>query len=62
LRGSGNQALLVVINFSNTPFHGTVEASSGEWQEVKDPLFHDTQVAIPSVSLEAFEFRFFEKK
>jgi glycosidase len=62
LRGSGNQALLVVINFSNTPFRGTVEASSGEWQEVKEPLVHDTQVAIPSVSLNAFEFRIFEKK
>ncbi len=62
LRDSGKEELLVVINFSNTPFHGTVETYSGKWQEVKQPLFHDSQVAIPSVSLDAFEFRIFEKK
>jgi cyclomaltodextrinase len=61
-RHSAAEDVLVVINFSNTPFRGTVEASSGQWQEVKEPLFHDTQVAIPSVSLNAFEFRIFEKK
>jgi cyclomaltodextrinase / maltogenic alpha-amylase / neopullulanase len=62
LRGSGNEELLVVINLSNTPFRGTVEADSGVWQEVKEPLFHDSQTAIPSVSLDPFEFRIFEKK
>ncbi len=62
LRGSGKEELLVVINLSNTPFRGTVEAYSGEWQEVKEPLSHDTQVAIPSVSLDAYGFRIFEKK
>jgi glycosidase len=62
LRGSGKQKLLVLINLSNTPFRGTVEAESGVWQEVKEPLFRDSQVALPSVSLDAFEFRIFEKK
>ena len=62
LRGSGKEELLVVINLSNTPFHGTVETYSGEWQEVKEPLNQDSQVAIPSVSLGAFGFRIFEKK
>jgi cyclomaltodextrinase / maltogenic alpha-amylase / neopullulanase len=62
LRGSGKQELLVVINLSNTPFHGTVETYSGGWQEVKEPLFHDTQVAAQSFSLDAFEFRIFERK
>lgn len=62
LRGSGKEELLVVINLSNTPFNGTVETYSGVWQEVKEPLFPDSQLAIPSVSLDAFQFRIFEKK
>jgi cyclomaltodextrinase / maltogenic alpha-amylase / neopullulanase len=62
LRGSGKEELLVMINLSNTPFRGTVEVDSGVWQEVKDPLFHDSQIALPAVSLDAFEFRIFEKK
>jgi glycosidase len=62
LRGSGKEELLVVINLSNTPFRGTVEAGLGDWQEVKEPLFHDAQAALPAVSLDAFEFRIFEKK
>jgi glycosidase len=62
LRGSGKEELLVMVNLSNTPFRGTVEADAGVWQEVKDPLFHDSQAALPSVSLDAFEFRIFEKK
>ncbi|MGA9671626.1 MAG: alpha-amylase family glycosyl hydrolase, partial [Terracidiphilus sp.] len=62
LRGSGTDQLLVIINLSNTPFHGTVETYSGEWKEVKEPLFLGTQVALPSVSLDAFAFRIFEKK
>jgi len=62
LRGTGKDQILVAINFSNTPFRGTVEAPAGEWQEVKVPLFHCAQVGIPSVSLDAFEFRIFEKK
>jgi len=62
LRTSGDEELLVVINLSNTPFHGTVETDSGVWREVKVPLFHDSQAAPPSVSLDAFEFRIFEKK
>ncbi|MGA2891074.1 MAG: alpha-glucosidase C-terminal domain-containing protein [Terracidiphilus sp.] len=62
IRDSGNEELLVVINLSNTPFHGSVKTYLGRWREVKEPLFHDSQVAIPSVSLDAFEFRIFEKE
>jgi cyclomaltodextrinase len=62
LRASGSEEFLVVINLSNTPFRGTVEAGTGTWQEVKEPLFHDAQAALPSVSLDAFGFRMFEKK
>jgi glycosidase len=62
LRVSGREELLVMINLSNAPFHGTVETYPGEWQEVKQPLFRGSQAAIPSVSLDAFEFRIFEKK
>jgi glycosidase len=62
VRRAGNEEFLMVINLSNTPFRGTVEAETGVWQEIREPLFHDSQVAIPSVSLDAFEFRIFEKK
>jgi glycosidase len=62
VRRAGDQEFLIIINLSNTPFRGTVEVDTGVWQEVKEPLFHDSQVAIPSVSLDAFEFRIFEKK
>jgi glycosidase len=62
LRSSGEEEFLVVINLSNTLFRGTVEADSGLWQEVQEPVFHDSQVGLPSVSLDAFEFRIFEKK
>jgi glycosidase len=62
LRTSGNDELLVVINFSSTPFHGTVESGAGIWREVKVPPFHDSEVALPSVSLNAYEFRIFERQ
>jgi len=62
LRGSGREEILVVINLSNTPFRGMVEAHTGDWQEVKEPSSRETLVAIPAVSLDAFEFRIFEKK
>jgi len=62
LRGSGKEELLVVINLSNTPFHGTVDTYSDEWQDVKGPLSHDSQVAIPSASVDALGFSIFEKR
>jgi len=62
LRRSDNEEFMVVINLSNTPFRGTVEGDTGTWQEVQEPLSHHSQVALPSVSLDAFEFRIFQRK
>ena len=61
LRRSESEEFLILVNLSNTPFRGTVEAGAGHWQEVSDPLSKDEQVALPAVSLDAFQFRLFEK-
>ena len=62
LRIAGNNKLLVVINLSNTPFRGTVEAGAGAWQEIETPLSHEPQMALPSLSLDAFGFRMFQEQ
>ena len=64
LRRSSNEEFLVVINLSDTPFRGTVEAGSSSWLQIDDPVVpsRETQVALPAVSLDAFQFRIFERK
>jgi len=61
LRRTADEEFLVAINLSNTPFRGTVEAAPGPWDEVKVPGTKDHQVAIPSLSLDAFGFRIFHR-
>jgi cyclomaltodextrinase / maltogenic alpha-amylase / neopullulanase len=61
LRHTENEELLVAINLSNTPFRGTVEAASGNWDEVNVPGMKDHSIAIPSLSLDAFGFRIFHR-
>ena len=64
LRQSANEEILVVINLSGTPFRGTVEAGSSSWVQSGDPLASskETQVALPALSLDAYQFRIFEHK
>jgi cyclomaltodextrinase len=61
LRRTADEEFLVAINLSNTPFRGTVEAAPGEWDEVKVPGMNEHQIAIPSLSLDAFGFRIFHR-
>ena len=73
-RKSGNEEILVAINFSNQPFFGAVELS-GNYDEITPnigaPLPPDddkmkaksqAKAALPTISLEAFGFRIFKKK
>jgi len=73
-RKSGNEEILVAINFSNQPFFGAVEIS-GNYDEITPnigaPLPPDddkmkaksqAKAALPTISLEAFGFRIFKKK
>jgi len=60
-RRSESEEFLVVVNLSNTPFRGTIEAGTGLWQEVKDPFSENVQAALPAVSLDAFQFRIFKR-
>lgn len=59
-RRSDKEEFLIVVNLSNTPFRGTVEAGTGSWEEVNDLSLEKAQVALPAVSLSAFGFRMFK--
>ena len=61
LRRSAQEEFLIAINFSNTPFRGTIEAGGGSWKEVAFPSFPAGEVALPALALDAFEFRVFQK-
>ncbi|WP_158823677.1 alpha-amylase family glycosyl hydrolase [Granulicella sp. S156] len=61
-RHSAGEDILVVINFSNTPFRGTVEAGGSSWKEVNAPTPPNEPAALPALSLEPFGFRIFESK
>ena len=68
-RKSAKEEILVVINLSDTPFRGTVEAGSASWAQSGDSAAlyastpsGETQVALPAISLDAFQFRIFERK
>lgn len=69
-RKSGNEEILVAINLSNTPFFGAVEAS-GNYMEITPDIYTNpenkalksiTNVALPSLSLDAYGFRLFRKR
>ena len=72
LRRTKDEEFLIAINFSGSPFRGTVE-SGGQWDEVLIPRPHrhaNTNAApepeqeipapaLPALSLDAFQFRIF---
>lgn len=59
-RQSADSDILVVINFSNTPFRGTVEAADDRWREVHVSVARPEPAALPALSLAPFGFRIFE--
>jgi len=61
LRRSGPDEFLVVVNLSNTPFRGTVEAAGQRWKEADIPLAERGEPALPFVSLDAFGFRIYQR-
>lgn len=60
MRKNGTQEILVAINMTSSPFFGSVEAS-GNFEDIT-PNLENTQVGLPSLSLEGFGFRIFRKK
>jgi glycosidase len=62
LRRAGNEEFLVVVNLSNTPFRGTVEAEGGGWKEMELPVAKAEAEAVPFVSLNAFGARIFQRR
>lgn len=74
LRQTAEEQFLITINFSNSPFRGTVE-STGTWEEVRVPRPKERpstgtsekqsvdppSVALPALSLDAFQFRIFHQ-
>jgi cyclomaltodextrinase / maltogenic alpha-amylase / neopullulanase len=62
IRRAGFDEFLIVVNLSNTPFRGSVEAGAGNWTEVALPLVEAGQNALPAISLDAFKFRIFQKQ
>jgi glycosidase len=62
-RRDATEELVLVVNFSNRPFAGTIEAS-GEYTDVTPrakPVTGPTPAALPAVSLEAWGFRVFKR-
>ncbi len=59
LRSSAQESYLVAVNLSNTLFRGEVEAGAGSWQEVSLGAPSSAPVALPALSLDAFQFRIF---
>jgi cyclomaltodextrinase / maltogenic alpha-amylase / neopullulanase len=62
IRRAGSEEFLIVVNLSNTPFRGSVEAGTGNWKEVALPLVETGQNALPAVSVDAFKFRIFQRQ
>ena len=63
-RTSGKEEILIAINMSNEPFSGSVEAS-GNYEEITPRIGKaddKKSVALPSLSLNSFEFRIFRKR
>lgn len=59
-RTTGNEEVLVAINMTSAPFFGSVEIA-GNFEEIT-PNTEEKSVGLPSVNLEAFDFRIFKKK
>ena len=75
LRRTAGEEFLIAVNLSNTPFRGTLETSSGAWDEVDVPhpkrrlntnesgnaAAEVRQTALPALSLDAYQFRIFHQ-
>jgi cyclomaltodextrinase len=61
LRRAGGEEFLIAINFSNTPFQGTVEAGGADWKEVELPIAKPGAEALPFLSLQSFGARIFRR-
>jgi glycosidase len=59
-RRQGNDEILVVINMTNAPFFGSVEAA-GNFEDIT-PNTEKKNVSLPALSLDAFGYRIFRKK
>lgn len=59
LRRSPEETDLIAVNLSNTLFRGTIETSAGPWQEVSLASSKPGEVALPALSLDAFQTRIF---
>jgi len=60
LRRSPEETDLITVNLSNTPFRGTIEAPSHDWREVVfNPKAKPGVMALPALSLDAFQVRIF---
>ncbi len=62
LRRSDTEEFLIAVNLSNTPFRGTVEAGGGNWKEISLPVSKSEGNALPSLSLNSFGARIFERQ
>jgi glycosidase len=62
LRRAGGEEFLVVVNLSNTPFRGTVEAAGQNWKAVDLPLSTHEASTLPFVTLDAFAFSIFANR
>ena len=62
LRRSIDEGFLIAANLSNTPFRGTVEAQAGRWKEIELPNFPPGETGVPTLALEAFQCRIFQKQ
>jgi glycosidase len=61
IRHADSEQFLVVVNLSNTPFRGSIEAS-GNWQEVELSGLKSAPQTIPFISLDAFGARIYLKQ
>ena len=61
LRRSGPEEFLIAVNLSNSPFRGTVEAA-GSWKEIELPALTQGETGIPSLTLDAFGARVFQRQ
>ncbi len=61
LRRAAGEEFLIAINFSNTPFRGTVEAGGADWKEVELPIARPGAEALPFLSLQSFGARIFRR-
>jgi hypothetical protein len=61
LRKGGGEEFLVAINFSNQPFLGLLDTATAGFTEVTPGVEKARPSALPSLGLDAWEFRIFRR-